>query len=58
LFSREEVYLYKYHGHIFTFQEFFTEYNYQLLNHPSQSTIKPINQLLEIGEIKKLNINV
>jgi len=48
-----EVYLYKYQGQIFNNKELISYYSHKTHNHPQPYQLRPISNLIEIGEIKK-----
>jgi len=51
-----EVYLYKYHGRIFTFKELTGYYlqSQSLFNHPDPRNIKSLSQLIDMKKIEKI----
>jgi len=49
-----EVYLYKYQGHIFTYNELLNYYNCSIYNQPDISSISSISELIESKRIEKI----
>lgn len=49
-----EVYLYKCKTYIFTLKELLIHFHTVLMNHPEPSTLKPISEWIETGEIEKV----